>query len=226
MGTKAHDGKTISSFLGIRFVTRHVPRCTPRIVLRLFLNDRLRRRDMPLGMPGKIDCRRRPGWLREIHTSPSFAALAGDRRLPCLFHRVEFVSARKKRHQARAKKITAHPNTFSIIHATDFADRCRRQILPMLHAGYIVWRTAISTAAFARDAVRGVDREWGAQSLSLAIKPDLTFFFNVLWKWPWDAPWCGGPSCKYYESRYGIWASTVIFTNPSASSRAMSTRNI
>src|SRR5438046_5167809 len=30
------------------------------------------------------------------------------------------------------------PTTFSLIHATDFADRYERQILPLLRAGYIV----------------------------------------------------------------------------------------
>jgi dTMP kinase len=30
------------------------------------------------------------------------------------------------------------PTTFSLLHAADFADRCERQILPLLHSGYLV----------------------------------------------------------------------------------------
>src|SRR5579863_7467259 len=30
------------------------------------------------------------------------------------------------------------PTTFSLLHAADFADRCERQILPLLHGGYLV----------------------------------------------------------------------------------------
>src|ERR1700675_1334251 len=30
------------------------------------------------------------------------------------------------------------PVTFSLLHAADFADRCERQILPLLHSGYLV----------------------------------------------------------------------------------------
>ena len=38
------------------------------------------------------------------------------------------------------------PTTFSLLHAADFADRCERQILPLLHtAGISSWRTATST---------------------------------------------------------------------------------
>src|SRR5580698_6608709 len=30
------------------------------------------------------------------------------------------------------------PTTFSLLHAADFADRCERQIMPLLHGGYLV----------------------------------------------------------------------------------------
>jgi len=36
------------------------------------------------------------------------------------------------------RRMLLTPTTFSLIHATDFADRYERQILPMLKAGYIV----------------------------------------------------------------------------------------
>src|SRR5215510_5142320 len=69
--------------------------------------------------------------------------------------------------------------TFSLIHSTDFADRYERQILPLLNAGYIVLADRYVFTAFARDAVRGCDREWIRKLYSFAMKPDVTFYFDV-----------------------------------------------
>ena len=71
------------------------------------------------------------------------------------------------------------PTTFSLIHATDFADRYERQILPLLRAGYIVLSDRYIYTAFARDVVRGVSREWVEQLYNFAVKPDLTLFFRA-----------------------------------------------
>ena len=57
------------------------------------------------------------------------------------------------------------PTTFSLIHATDFADRYERQILPLLRAGYIVLADRYIFTALARDAVRGVDPRLGLAAL-------------------------------------------------------------
>jgi dTMP kinase len=92
------------------------------------------------------------------------------------------------------------PTTFSIIHATDFADRFERQILPMLHAGYIVLADRYIYTAFARDAVRGVDREWVRNLYRFALKPDLTFFFNVPLEVALGRLHDGRPKLKYYEA--------------------------
>jgi dTMP kinase len=92
------------------------------------------------------------------------------------------------------------PTTFSIIHATDFADRFERQILPMLHAGYIVLADRYIYTAFARDAVRGVDREWVRNLYRFALKPDLTFFFNVPLEVALGRILDGRPKLKYYEA--------------------------
>src|SRR5450756_2859567 len=48
------------------------------------------------------------------------------------------------------------PTTFSLIHATDFADRYERHLLPLLRAGYIVLCDRYIFTAFARDVVRGL----------------------------------------------------------------------
>ena len=66
-------------------------------------------------------------------------------------------SALVKSATSRGKKenlLTA--TTFSLIHATDFADRYERQLLPLLRAGYIVLCDRYAFTAFARDVVRGV----------------------------------------------------------------------
>src|SRR5689334_20650590 len=52
------------------------------------------------------------------------------------------------------------PLTFSLIHAADFADRLERTILPPLRAGAIVLADRYIYTAFARDAARGLDREY------------------------------------------------------------------
>jgi dTMP kinase len=41
--------------------------------------------------------------------------------------------------------------TFSLLHAADFADRCERQIMPLLHGGYLVLADRYIYTAFARD---------------------------------------------------------------------------
>src|SRR2546422_8782131 len=42
------------------------------------------------------------------------------------------------------------PTTFCLVHATDFADRFERQVLPRLRAGYIVLAERDMDTAFAR----------------------------------------------------------------------------
>lgn len=71
------------------------------------------------------------------------------------------------------------PTTFSLIHATDFADRYERQILPMLKAGYIVLCDRYVYTSFARDKARGCDPQWLREIFSFAHTPDVTFWFHV-----------------------------------------------
>ena len=71
------------------------------------------------------------------------------------------------------------PTTFSLIHATDFADRYERQLVPLLKAGYLVLCDRYIFTAFARDVVRGCPPEWVRGVYSFAALPDLTFFFKA-----------------------------------------------
>jgi dTMP kinase len=70
------------------------------------------------------------------------------------------------------------PTTFSLIHATDFADRYERQLLPLLKAGYLVLCDRYIFTAFARDVVRGCPPAWVRGLYSFAALPDITFFFR------------------------------------------------
>ena len=77
------------------------------------------------------------------------------------------------------KKNLFTPTTFSLIHATDFADRHERSILPPLQAGLIVLADRWAYTAFARDAVRGCDGEWLRNLYEFATRPDLVLYFRV-----------------------------------------------
>jgi len=77
------------------------------------------------------------------------------------------------------KKGLLTPTTFSLLHATDFADRFDRKILPPLRAGYVVVCDRYSYTAFVRDAARGCDPEWVRMIYSFAPTPDVAFYFKV-----------------------------------------------
>jgi dTMP kinase len=77
------------------------------------------------------------------------------------------------------KKNLLTPTTFSILHATDFADRLTHLIIPPLKAGMIVLADRYVYTAFARDVVRGVQRAWVRNLYGFAVKPNLAFYFKV-----------------------------------------------
>ncbi len=77
------------------------------------------------------------------------------------------------------KKKLLTPATFSLIHATDFADRTERSILPLLKAGAVVLCDRYIYTAFARDVARGMDREWVRDLYGFAVKPTVAFYFRV-----------------------------------------------
>ncbi len=77
------------------------------------------------------------------------------------------------------KKNLFSPTTFSLIHATDFADRHERSILPPLQAGLIVLADRYAYTAFARDSARGCDRDWLRNLYAFATRPDLALYFKV-----------------------------------------------
>lgn len=100
------------------------------------------------------------------------------------------------------------PTTFSLVHATDFADRYERQIIPLLRAGYLVLADRYIFTAFARDAVRGCDPAWIRKLYSFARQPDMTFFFNVPLQTALDRILSGRPELKYHEAGMDLGLST------------------
>jgi dTMP kinase len=81
--------------------------------------------------------------------------------------------------KAGKKKNALTPMTFSLLHATDFADRLLYKIIPPLKAGMIVLADRYAYTAFARDVARGVHRQWVREMYSFAVRPDLTLYFRV-----------------------------------------------
>ena len=100
------------------------------------------------------------------------------------------------------------PTTFSLIHATDFADRYERQLVPLLRAGYLVLCDRYVFTAYARDIVRGCPPQWVRDIYSLAALPDLTLFFKAGLEVSLSRILDGRPELKYFEAGMDLRLST------------------
>jgi dTMP kinase len=98
------------------------------------------------------------------------------------------------------KRHLLSPVSFSLIHAADFANRIHAEILPALQAGAIVLADRYVYTAFARDAVRGLSKDWLRRLYSFAVKPTLAFYFDVPLDEAVHRIMEGRPSLKYYEA--------------------------
>jgi dTMP kinase len=92
------------------------------------------------------------------------------------------------------------PMSFSLIHSADFASRTYQQILPALRGGAVVLADRYVYTAFARDAVRGVNREWLRELYSFAVQPSLAFYFDVPLSEAITRIRGGRAQLKYYEA--------------------------
>ena len=72
-----------------------------------------------------------------------------------------------------------NPLTYSLLYATDFADRLENEIIPALKAGYMVLSDRYIFTAFARTKVRSVDPQWVRDLFGFAIVPDLVFYLKI-----------------------------------------------
>jgi dTMP kinase len=92
------------------------------------------------------------------------------------------------------------PTTFSLIQATDFAERWENQFLPMLKAGVIVLADRYAFTGFARDVARGVDPQWVRNLYSFAFQPDLVLYFRVPLDDAVERITSARAKLKYYEA--------------------------
>ena len=109
------------------------------------------------------------------------------------------------------KKNTLTPMTFSLLHATDFADRLLYNIIPPLKAGMIVLADRYAYTAFARDAARGVDRKWVRELYSFAVQPDLAVYFRVPMDVSVDRLLARRVKLKFYEAGMDMgWSNNAV----------------
>jgi dTMP kinase len=104
------------------------------------------------------------------------------------------------------------PMSFSLIHAADFASRTYAQILPALEAGAIVLADRYVYTAFARDAVRGVNRAWLRRLYSFAVEPTVAFYFDVPLEEAVRRILVGRPQIKYYEAGQDLGLGSDAYT--------------
>jgi dTMP kinase len=98
------------------------------------------------------------------------------------------------------KKAKLTPTTFSLLHATDFADRYERNILPLLRAGYFVLADRYIYTAYARDITRGCSPDWVHRMYNFAMRPDIVFYFRTPIDVGISRILAGRPQLKYYEA--------------------------
>lgn len=70
-------------------------------------------------------------------------------------------------------------DTFSLLYATDLADRLENQIIPALRSGFIVLSDRYVYTAFARHTVRGGRAEWIRGVFGFAIVPDVVLYLRT-----------------------------------------------
>jgi dTMP kinase len=108
------------------------------------------------------------------------------------------------------KKEMFTPVSFSLIHATDFADRMERYILPLLKAGAVVCADRYAYTACARDVVRGVGRRWVRNLYRFAVQPNIAFYFRVPLNVALGRILGGRNAIKYYEAGMDLALSSNV----------------
>ena len=141
------------------------------------------------------------------HSALPAETLAGNRRLPNSFHGMEFVATGEIGHAARQAAAAADADhVFNVACGRILPYRCERQILPLLHGGYLVLADRYIYTAFARDAARGCSPRWLRNLYSFAPVPDITFYFRA----PLDVAVtrivAGPAEAEILRGRDGSWA--------------------
>ena len=108
------------------------------------------------------------------------------------------------------KKQMLTPTTFSLLHATDLADRIERHIIPPLRAGAIVLADRYTYTAFARDTARGVNARWVRELYRFAVQPTIAFYFRVPLDVSLKRILSARATLKYYEAGMDLGLSDDI----------------
>jgi len=108
--------------------------------------------------------------LREWLAIESYGVMVSEWKTSRLMARV--IDKAKERNLLNA-------NTFSLLYATDFADRLENNIIPALKAGLIVLTDRYTYTAFVRDVARGVSRDWVQRLYDFVPEPDLVFYLKM-----------------------------------------------
>jgi len=69
--------------------------------------------------------------------------------------------------------------TFTLLYATDFADRFENQVIPALKSGHIVLTDRYIYTAFVRDVVREPNQQWIRSLFNFAIVPHLVVYLKI-----------------------------------------------
>ncbi|MCK6455404.1 MAG: thymidylate kinase [Phycisphaerae bacterium] len=69
--------------------------------------------------------------------------------------------------------------TYALLYAADFADRLEKEIIPALRNGFVVLADRYVFTAFARDVVRGADRQWVRDLYGFAPIPHLVLYLKT-----------------------------------------------
>lgn len=69
--------------------------------------------------------------------------------------------------------------TYALLYAAEFADRLEKEIIPALRSGFVVLADRYVFTAFARDVVRGVDRNWVRDLYGFAPIPHLVLYLKL-----------------------------------------------
>jgi dTMP kinase len=153
-----------------------------------------------LGFPGRliaVEGLDGSGKSTQIHLLKRWLELQGLKVFFSEWNSSELVKAATSKGK---KRQLLTPTTFSLIHATDFADRYERQLVPLMRAGYLVLCDRYIFTAFARDTVRGCLPDWVRGMYRFAAQPDLTFFFNAPLEVSLHRILEGRPELKFFEA--------------------------
>lgn len=148
------------------------------------------------------------GKTTQLGLLAKWLAAAGHRVFVTEWNSSALVKAATK---AGKKKNALTPTTFSLLHATDFADRLLYRIIPPLKAGMVVLADRYAYTAFARDVARGVHPLWVRDLYSFAVRPDLAVYFRVPIDTSLDRLLARRVKLKFYEAGMdlGLHASPV-----------------